>query len=180
MRTATIVLVAYALCIVVSSVWRMVPSELAQTVVPDIVALTAAYLGLTARRWLSRAVAGAAVLGYLGDLISGAPPGLMALSAGIMAMIAHGVHARMLVRGFAMTLGFSIFVGAVAAVLVLAVRVAVGLPRGARGTEHARVAGVALATGVVGGPVLRLYRRIDAGFARTHRERDAALEGLTH
>jgi len=179
MRTATIVLVAYALSILVSSVWRMVPADLAQVIVPDVVALTAAYLGLTAREWLSRGVAGAVVLGYLGDLISGSPPGLLALVAGVMAMIAHGIHRRVLVRGFAMTLGFSIFVGAVAGLLVLAVRVAVGLPLGQGGTELARVAGVALATGVIGAPTLRLYRRIDAGFARTHRERDAALEGLT-
>lgn len=180
MRTATIVLVAYALCILVSSVWRLLPSDLAQTVVPDVVALTAAYLGLTARRWLSRAVAGAVVLGYLGDLISGAPPGLYALVSGVVAMIAHAVHSRVLVRGFAMTLGFSIFVGATAALLVLGVRLAVGLPLGEGGAELARVAGVALATGLVGAPTLRLYRRIDAGFARTHRERDAALEGVNH
>jgi rod shape-determining protein MreD len=180
MRTATIVLVAYLLCVLVSSVWRMVPADLAQVVVPDVVALTAAYLGLTTRRWVSRAVAGAVVLGYLGDLISGAPAGLMALTAGAMALIAHGVHRRVLVRGFAMTLAFSIFVGAAAGVLVLLTRATVGMSLGDGGAELARVAGVALATGVVGAPILRLYRRIDAGFARTHRERDAALEGLTH
>jgi hypothetical protein len=65
-------------------------------------------------------------------------------------------------------------------VLVLLTRATVGLSLGDGGAELSRVAGVALATGVVGAPVLRLYRRIDAGFARTHRERDAALEGLTH
>jgi rod shape-determining protein MreD len=179
MRTATIVLVAYVLCVVVSSVWRMVPADLAQIIVPDIVALTAAYLGLTTRRWVARAVAGGVVLGYLGDLISGSPAGLMALTAGAMTLIAHGVHRRMLVRGFAMTIGFSIFVGAAHAMLVVMTRISVGLPS-AGGAELTRIAGVALATGVVGGPVLRLYRRIDAAFARTHRDRDAALEGLTH
>jgi cell shape-determining protein MreD len=180
MRTATLVLVAYLLCVLVSSVWRLVPADLAQIVVPDVVALTAAYLGLTTRQWVSRAVAGAVVLGYLGDLISGAPPGMMAFTAGVMALIAHGVHRRILVRGFAMTLGFSIFVGASSAILLIIVRLAVGLSVAGGGGAIARIAGVALATGIVGGPILRLYRRIDAAFARTHRERDNALEGLTH
>ena len=37
---------------------------------------------------------------------------------------------------------------------------------------------VALATALIGPLVWRLFRRIDAAYARTHRERDAALEGL--
>jgi hypothetical protein len=180
MRTATLVLVAYVLCLLVSSVWRLLPIDLVQTVVPDVVALTAAYLGLTARASIAPAVAGAVVLGYLGDLISGAPPGLISLTAGLMALIAFGVHRRILVRGFAMTLGFSIFVGAAASVVLVFVRGMHGLPMSDGGVVLARIAGVALATGVVGAPVLRLYRRIDAAFARTHRDRDAALEGLTH
>jgi hypothetical protein len=180
MRTATLVLVAYVLCVLVSSVWRMLPLDLAQTIVPDVVALTAAYLGLTARSSIAPAVAGAVVLGYLGDLISGAPPGLCSLVAGLMALIAYGVHRRILVRGFAMTLGFSIFVGAAASLVLIFVRWMHGLPLSDIGTINARLAGVALATGVVGAPVLRLYRRIDAAFARTHRDRDAALEGLNH
>ena len=178
MRTATLVLVGYLLCVVVSSVWRMLPAEAAGTVVPDIVALTAAYLGLTARRYTAPAVAGAVVLGYLGDLISGAPPGLIALSAGVMAAIGDAIHRRILVRGFAMTVGFSVFVGAIASLNLIAVRAIHGIALADAGTEITRVFGVALATGLVGPAVLRLYRRIDAAFARTHRERDAALEGL--
>jgi hypothetical protein len=179
MRTATLVLVAYLLCLVVSSVWRMLPIQLAQTVVPDLVALTAAYLGLTAKTSIAPAVAGAVVLGYLGDLISGAPPGLISLTAGVMALIAYGVQRRILVRGFAMTLGFSIFVGATASIVLIFVRWMHELPLAGGAGMLARIAGVALATGVFGPPVLRLYRRVDAAFARTHRDRDAALEGLT-
>jgi hypothetical protein len=37
---------------------------------------------------------------------------------------------------------------------------------------------VTVTTAVVGPVVWRIFRRIDAAFARTHRERDAALEGL--
>jgi hypothetical protein len=35
-----------------------------------------------------------------------------------------------------------------------------------------------VATATLGPLVWRIFRRIDAAFARTHRERDAALEGL--
>ena len=75
MRIATIVLVAYLLCVVVAAVWRLMPAELIRDAVPDLGALTAAYLGLTARRSVAPPVGGSVALGYLVDLISGAPPG---------------------------------------------------------------------------------------------------------
>jgi hypothetical protein len=37
---------------------------------------------------------------------------------------------------------------------------------------------VAIATAIVGSFVWRIFRRIDATYARTHRDRDAALEGI--
>ena len=51
MRTATIVLVAYLCCVVVAALWRLVPWI--ADAIPDLGALTAAYLGLTARRQVS-------------------------------------------------------------------------------------------------------------------------------
>jgi hypothetical protein len=178
MRTATIVLSAYGLLLLAASVWRHLPPSLADRFVPDLVALAAAHLGLTARSRLTSAVAGSVVLGYLGDLVAGAPPGLFALAAGVTSLVAHAVHRRLLVRGWAMTLGFSMFVGTASALLVLLIRGFHGMPVAATGVELMKVLGVALATAMVGPPVLRLFRRIDAAFARTHRERDAALEGL--
>ena len=41
------------------------------------------------------------------------------------------------------------------------------------------VALVAIATAVVGPIVWKIFRRIDAAYARMHRERDAAPEGIT-
>ena len=49
MRTATIVLVAYFSCVILGAVWRLMPWAI-HDAVPDLGALTAAYLGLTARR----------------------------------------------------------------------------------------------------------------------------------
>lgn len=178
MRTATLVLAAYLLCVVLATVWRLLPVQLVRDAVPDLGALTAAYLGLTARRAVASAVGGSIVLGYLIDLISGAPPGLMALVLGLTGLVARAVQQRILVRGAAMTIGFSAFVAVIAGVLALVVRALYAMPAGAFATELLHLGLVTVATALAGPAVYRVYRRIDAAFARTHRERDAALEGL--
>jgi rod shape-determining protein MreD len=176
MRTATIVLVAYLSCVVVASFWRLLPWV--SDAIPDLGALTAAYLGLTARRQVSPAIGGAIVLGYLIDLISGAPAGLVALVLAVTTLIARAVQQRILVRGAAISIAFSAFIALVASVLALVVRSLYRIPSAAFSVELRHVAFVTLATAVLGPQVWRIFRRIDAAFARTHRERDAALEGL--
>ncbi len=178
MRTATLVILAYLLCVVVGAVWRLVPIGVLRDAVPDLGALTAAYLGLTARRTLAPAVAGSVVLGYLVDLISGAPPGLMALVLGFTGLVARAIQQRILVRGATMTIAFSAFVALVSGVLALIVRGIYHLPRASFTVELQHVALCTIATALVGPLVWRIFRRIDAAFARTARERDAALEGL--
>jgi cell shape-determining protein MreD len=177
MRTATIVLVAYVLCVVVAACWRALPIAL-HDAIPDLGALTAAYLGLTVRRNLAPAVGGSIALGYLIDLISGAPPGLCALVLGLTGLVARAVQQRIYVRGTTMTIAFSGFVALVSALLGLIVRALYGMPRAALSTELRHLALVAIATAIVGPAVWRVFRRIDAAYARTHRDRDAALEGI--
>jgi cell shape-determining protein MreD len=176
MRTATIVLVAYFSCVVLGAVWRLMPWI--HDEVPDLGALTAAYLGLTARRNIAPAVAGSVMLGYLVDLISGAPPGLIALVLGLTCVIARAVQQRIYVRGATMTIAFSAFVALVAGILAMFVRGIYHVPSASIALELRHLAIVAVATGVIGPIVWRIFRRIDAAYARTHRERDAALEGL--
>jgi rod shape-determining protein MreD len=175
-RTATIVLVAYLMCVAVAALWRLVPWI--ADAVPDLGALTAAYLGLTARRQVSPAIGGAIVLGYLIDLISGAPPGLFALVLGLTTLVARAVQQRILVRGAVISVAFSAFVALTAGVLACLVRELYRVPVAPFGVELRHVAGVTVATAVVGPLVWRVFRRIDAAFARTHREREAALEGI--
>jgi len=177
-RTGTIVLAAYFLCMVLGAVWRLLPFQLVRDAVPDLGALTAAYLGLTARREVAPAVGGSVVLGYLIDLISGAPPGLMALVLGLTGLVARAIQQRILVRGAAMTIGFSAFVAVIAGVVAIFVRGLYGVPSGAFSTDLQHLALVTIATALIGPLVWRVFRRIDAAFARTHREREAALEGL--
>jgi len=178
MRTATLVIVAYLVCVIIASFWRLMPFGLLRDATPEVGALTAAYLGLTARRGVAPAVGGSVVLGYLVDLVSGGPPGLMALVLGLTGLVARAVQQRMLVRGVAMTMAFSAFVALVAGVLALVVRGVYHVPRAAMSLELQHVALITASTAIVGPLVWRMFRRIDAAFARTHRERDAALEGL--
>lgn len=178
MRTATLVIVAYLLSVIVASVWRLLPFGFVREAVPDLGALTAAYLGLTARGSLAPAVGGSVVLGYLVDLISGGPAGLMALVLGLTGVVARAVQQRILVRGAAMTIGFSAFVALVSGVLALLVRTMYAIPRASLAIELQHVAFATVSTALVGPLVWRVFRRVDAAFARTHRERDAALEGL--
>ena len=113
------------------------------------------------------------------DVISGSPAGLAALVLGITCLVTRGAQQRILVRGAPMTMGFSAFAAVVAGVLGLLVRVFAGIPVAAITVELWHLLLVAIATALIGPLVWRLFRRIDAAFARTHRERDAALEGLT-
>jgi len=176
MRTATLVIVAYLLCVIVAAVWRLLPWV--AVAVPDLGALTAAYLGLTARRTVAPAVLGSIILGYLVDLISGAPPGMVALVLGLTSVIARAVQQRIYVRGATMTIAFSVFVSLIASVVAIVVRGLYHVPSAHLSLELRHVALSALATGIVGPVVWRIFRRIDAAYARTQRERDAALEGL--
>lgn len=178
MRIATIVLVAYLACTVVAAIWRLLPFSVVRDAVPELGAVTAAYLGLTARRVVAPSVGAAVVLGYLVDIISGSVPGLMAFVYSATAMIARQVQQRILVRGPVMTIAFSAFVAIVSLLLSLLVRVFVGAPHAGAVVELEHGLGVIVSTALIGPLVWRMYRRVDAAFARTHRERDAALEGL--
>ncbi len=178
MRTATLVIVAYLSCVILAAVWRLMPFGFLRDATPEVGALTAAYLGLTARRGVAPAVGGSVVLGYLVDLISGGPPGLMALVLGLTGLVARAVQQRILVRGMTMTMAFSAFVALVAGALALIVRGVYHVPRAGLAIELQHIALITVTTAIVGPLVWRMFRRIDATFARTHRERDAALEGL--
>jgi cell shape-determining protein MreD len=177
-RTATLVLAAYALCVIVGACWRLLPAGILRDAVPELGALTAAYLGLTARRGLAPAVGGSVVIGYLADVISGTPVGLGAFVLGVTCLVTRSAQQRILVRGAAMTIGFSAFVALVAGVVGLIARAVAGVPVASIGVELQHLALVIAATALIGPLVWRLFRRIDATFARTHREREAALEGL--
>jgi hypothetical protein len=176
MRSAALVLIGYAVMLVLGVIWPALPLGAARAAPPDIAALTAGYLGLTARRGVAGAVAGAVITGYLADLLGGTPAGLLALVAGLTCVLGHLVQRRILVRGWAVV-GFAAGLALTASTLTFLVRLASGEPIGG-GREAGMPLLVAVTTAVLGPLLLRFYRRVDAAFARTHREREHALEGL--
>lgn len=178
MRTATIVLVAYVVCVITATLWRYMPG-IVHDAIPAIGALTAAYLGHTARPSRVPATAGAVVLGYLQDVISGTPAGMSSLALAMTAMAARATQQRIYVRGTAMTIGYSAFIALFASFAQMLVSVLFGIARPPLGLELQQLASISISTALVGPIVWRLFRRIDAAYARTYRERDAALEGLT-
>lgn len=177
MRTATFVLVAYLLSIALGAVWRFLPSPLSSAI-PDLGALTAAYLGLTLRRSVAPGLAGSIALGYLRDVITGAPPGFFALVLAITCLVVRAVQQRLYVRGAAMTMAFSGFVAVAASFVAMGVRAVFDIPGVGLALEVGDMALVAGATAITGPWLWRLFRRIDAAYARTHRDHDAVLEGI--
>jgi rod shape-determining protein MreD len=175
MRIAAQVAVMAVLVVVLGAVWPHLPLGRA---FPDLVALWAVYLGLTARNRLAPATLGAIAAGYLADVLMGAPPGAQALVAGLVCVTAHLVHRRLLVRGWMVASMLSVFAGLGAGLATLAVRGYFGATPGGTGLELGLVLSSALLTGLVGPLVFRLCRAVDARFARTERERDLALEGV--
>jgi rod shape-determining protein MreD len=177
-RSATVVLVAYVMCIVVTSIWYHLPWGFADAI-PNVGALTAAYLGHTSRPFLAPSSGAAAATGYLIDIVSGTPIGLTSLVLVFTVAIARETQQRVLVRGTAMTIGFSAFISATASILTLVIRALFKMPFASAAVEAKHVALVAVATALLGPLVWYTFRRIDAAYARTARDRDAALEGIT-
>ncbi len=174
MRIAAQVMLAYGVLLMLSALWRFVPLSAR----PDAVALFAVYLGLTARLQLAPAAFGAFAIGYLGDLLMGTPRGLLAVDAVLVCLFGHLIHRRLIVRGRLFTVIFSAAVAAISAAILMVLRVYVGSGLYPPGEEFAVLGSAALLSGLVGPVLFRLARSVDARFARTHRERTAALEGL--
>lgn len=177
MRTATCVLIAYVILLLVGAIWRSLPWIVPQ-MRPEVAAIVAAYLGLTARRSLAGAVGASIIVGYLADLLGGGPVGLYALVGGLVCILAYLVQRRLLVRGWSATFVFALIAGLTSALMVQLLRAFFADPMAPLGTELTRLLGAGVATALIGPPILAMFRRVDAAFARTHRERDAALEGL--
>jgi cell shape-determining protein MreD len=175
MRLVAQVFLAYFMVLLVGAIWRFLPFDRA---IPDLVALSAVYVGLTARERVAPAMLAAVVIGYLADLVIGTPSGLLSTSAGVMCLLGHFVQGRLVVRGRLVTIGFALMVGLVSSAVLMALRAWLGLLSGSLGSEIGTGLLSTVLTGLVGPLVFRLCRKTDARFARTRRERDAAAEGM--
>ena len=173
MRTISYAIVFGVLIAAIATIARWLPLSYA----PLISALVALHIGLSTKRKPLRAIFSAVLVGYIADLVQGTPPGVCALSAGVVAIMFYSVQGRLLVRGwlFSVVLGF---VGAsISGVVMSLVRqsVAAGPPVGGYlGT----VFWASLTSAVFAPFVFAVCRRIDAKFVRTERERQLVLGGV--
>lgn len=175
MRITALVFLAYSLLLVLGAVWRLLPLH---AILPDVVALLAAYLGLTARHRLAPAIAGAVIIGYLADLLMGSPAGLLATSAGLLCGACHLIQGRLLVRGVVFTMVFAAFAALAFGVLIVIIRAITGILHGGWAGTMSSLLGTAVLTGLIGPFVFRSCRLVDSRFSRTPRERDAAATGF--
>jgi hypothetical protein len=175
MRRVALVLLGYSLLLVLGPLWRITPFEV---VVPNLALIMAAYLGITARESIAAATLSAVSIGYLSDLLGGSPIGLGMFLAGVGAIGARLVTARLLVRGRGFIFVLLSAMSLVGAGLSYALRVYHGAGRSPLANEVLIALGCAVVTGTLAVPVFRLCRTVDARFARTEREREAVREGF--
>ncbi len=175
MRIAAQIFVGYGLLLCLGCLWRVLPFE---QISPNVLALCAVYLGLTARHRLAPSTFGAVLLGYLADLLFGTPRGALALVAGVLCVLGHVIHSRLIVRGWIIIVVLSFVSGFVGGGLSALERWYMGITVVGIDKELVVLLYSSLLTALIGPFVFRLCRWVDAQFARTNREREATLDGL--
>lgn len=175
MRVLAQTVAYFVVAVLLGALWRVTPFEV---VAPDVALLFVLYFGVTAARaTLPEATFAAIAIGYLHDVLAGAPRGEGAVVLGAICILCRLATARLLVRGRLFVAGFA-FVGSLAAALVTAfIRVTFDAPVGRFFAELLTAVEVAALTAIFAPPTLRLCRWIDAKLARTQREREALREG---
>ena len=175
MRVLAQVVAYFLVAVLLGALWRVTPFEV---VAPDVALLFVLYFGVTAARaTLPEATFAAIVIGYLHDVLAGAPRGEGAIILGAICILCRLTTARLLVRGRLFIAGFA-FIGSLAAALIsVFIRVTFDAPVGRFLAELITAGEAAALTALFAPPVFRLCRWIDAKLARTQREREALREG---
>jgi cell shape-determining protein MreD len=174
MRALTHIAVTFLLLVLLGALWRVTPFEVAA---PDVALVAALYLGVTARSYLWEATAAVLMIGYLADLLAGAPRGLSSLVLALVCILSRLVSARLLVRGNLFVGVFTLLWAAAGGLFQLGVRVYFGAGTGPFWRELVTMASSALLTAALAPLLFRIFRSVDARFARTEREREATREG---
>jgi rod shape-determining protein MreD len=118
-RTLLLAFVGYLLVTLQASLGSLLPLRI---LVPELGLLCALHAGLTARDGIAAACAIAFVLGYVTDLLCGAPKGMHALAFVLLCLVAKGASLRLLLRGAPMLAGLAFLFSLSAAGLVVGVR----------------------------------------------------------
>ena len=173
MRVIAHMTAAFLLVVVVAALWRLTPFDV---VTPDVALLVALYLGASVRGQAWEVTIAALCIGYLADVVGGAPRGLGAFVLGATCLLARVATARLLVRGTVFTTVFCLVGALFAAALTFGLRAGFGA-LGRLAIELPAALGSSLLTAFFAPLVFRICRWIDARFARTAREREALREG---
>jgi rod shape-determining protein MreD len=173
MRVIAHMTAAFLLVVFFGAAWRVTPFDV---VTPDVALLVALYLGASVRGQAWEVTVAALCIGYLADVVGGAPRGLSAFVLGASCLLARLVTARLLLRGTLFTVSFCLSFALTAAALTIGLRAIFG-SLGRLAVEIPAALGSALVTALLAPLVFRFCRGIDARFARTAREREALREG---
>ena len=116
MRIVVHVGCSFVLTVLLGALWRLTPFEM---IVPNLPLLYALYLGASSRNPIWEAAAAAIVIGYLGDVVTGAPRGVGAFALGTVCILTRLVSIRLLFRGWLLVAVLSFVAAAVAGLLTL-------------------------------------------------------------
>jgi rod shape-determining protein MreD len=157
MRSLATLVVGLLLLLLQSTVMEFAPVHL---VTPSLGLLMVVYVGMAPLKWTpSSAALVGFCMGYLFDLVSGAPRGVHAFVFLVMALIARAVAWRLAVRGLVLKAATAFVASLVAAFLIVVVRAQISPETGYGGLRQAPLEG--LLTAALGPPVLWLLSRLD-------------------
>jgi rod shape-determining protein MreD len=164
MRPASHVALGFFALIAIGAAWPIIAGNDAAR--PDVIAVAALYLGLTARDDLATSVGAALVLGYLADVLAGTPTGLLAFSSAAICFASHLAQQRLVVRGRLAVVIACAGAAVAMTLLVAALTRAAGIGRVAAGVDIVGLLAVAALTATLGALVFWLHRRVDARLSK--------------
>jgi len=156
-RSLATLAVGLLLLLLQSTVMEFAPVHL---VTPSLGLLVVLYVGMATLKWApGSAVVVGFCLGYLFDLVSGAPRGVHAFVFVIIALFARALALRLAVRGGVLKAAIAFVASMIAAFLIVVVRAQLSPESGYGGLRQAPLE--ALLTALFGPPVLWLLARLD-------------------
>lgn len=172
-RTVVLLIVVYALLAIVGALATVLPTR---ALCPEVGLLAVLYLGLSVQRSLPAAATAAFVLGYLVDLLTGAPKGTFSLTLLLVFLATRLLAVRIDVRGAWRMAGFAAAASIVSGILVTIVR---GLVSDVPLSALAIVPLQALINAAFAPILMSLYRRIGGPIVGEGRDRGRLRVGMS-
>ncbi len=156
-RAIAFLLVGYLALLLEGALGLLLPGNRSLLAAPELGLFVIAYLGLAGRGGAVGLAASALTIGYLRDLLIGAPRGVEALTFTVVALVARALHGRVFLERFGQLAAVAVAVSVLQALLV----VTLGAGDAPLGASLHSLPGLALGALVFGPISLRLLRRLD-------------------